>query len=53
MKYGEYLISQQASEWEEYYLNYEILNNMISRLEELHILSPSASTKGNICLSYC
>lgn len=40
MKYGEYLKSQKIPEWEEAYMDYDTLKNMIKGLEEAQLLVP-------------
>ena len=40
MKYGEYLKSQKIPEWEEAYIDYDTLKNMIKGLEEAQLLVP-------------
>lgn len=37
MKYGEYLNSQKVEEWQEFYLDYDRLKQMIKELEELNL----------------
>jgi SPX domain protein involved in polyphosphate accumulation len=46
MKYGEYLSAQKNTEWNEYYLDYDRLKDMISELEDLLLVSPTSSSRG-------
>jgi SPX domain protein involved in polyphosphate accumulation len=36
MKFGEYLLSQRTPGWEEQYLNYHALKNLIKDLQDLN-----------------
>ena len=46
MKFGEYLHAQKLPEWENYYLNYDRLKQMIEELEELNLIALSTTSKG-------
>jgi SPX domain protein involved in polyphosphate accumulation len=46
MKYGEYLSAQKNPEWNEYYLDYDRLKDMISELEDLLLVAPTSSSRG-------
>lgn len=37
MKFGEYLRTQKAPEWQDYYIDYDQLKQMIKELEEIHL----------------
>ncbi len=36
MKFGEYLLSQRCPGWEEWYLDYQALKNLIKALQDLN-----------------
>jgi len=50
MKYGEYLRSQKIPEWENFYLNYDKLKEMIKELEANQLAAPSTVQKSKILI---
>jgi SPX domain protein involved in polyphosphate accumulation len=52
MKFGEYLHAQKLPEWENYYLNYDRLKQMIEELEELNLIALSTTSKGILLFFY-
>ena len=54
MKYGEYLLSQRHPGWEEQYLNYDALKNLIKSLEVLNDQNEDEDNKGeNLLAAFC
>ncbi len=49
MKFGEYLRTQKAPEWQDYYIDYDQLKQMIKELEEIHLAVAPVNQRTGEC----